>query len=83
MRIHKQLDVAERKNDSSVMADVDGRTRVRSDAYTLIELPVAAAGHGRVVTAIDLGDVVALDVGDLVHGQVTGEGHLGGGGVKD
>ncbi len=44
--------------------------------HTLIKLSVASAGHRRVVTAVDLGDMVTLDVGYLVHGQVTSEGHL-------
>lgn len=44
--------------------------------HTLVELSVASTGHGWVVAAVDLSDVVALDVGDLVHGQVAGKGHL-------
>lgn len=44
--------------------------------HTLVKLSVASAGHGWVITAVDLSDVVALDVGYLVHRQVAGEGHL-------
>lgn len=48
----------------------------QSRTYALIKLPVAPTGHGWVVTAIDLSNMVALDVGDLVHGQITCKGHL-------
>lgn len=44
--------------------------------HTLVKLPVASAGHCWVITAVDLSNVVALDVGDLVHGHVAGKGHL-------
>lgn len=44
--------------------------------HTLVKLPVTSAGHGWVITAVHLSNVVALDVGDLVHGQVAGKGHL-------
>ena len=44
--------------------------------HALVELAIASTGHGWVVTAIHLGDVVTLDVSDLVHGQETGKGHL-------
>lgn len=44
--------------------------------HALVKLSVASAGHGWVIAAVDLSDVVALDVGDLVHGQVAGKGHL-------
>lgn len=44
--------------------------------HTLVKLSVASAGHGRVITPVDLSNVVALDVGYLVHRQVAGEGHL-------
>ena len=50
----------------------------------MVELSVASTSHGRVISAIHLSNVIALDVGDLVHGQVASEGDLeGGGGVKD
>lgn len=44
--------------------------------HTLVKLSVASAGHGWVITAVHFGDVVALYVGYLVHGQVAGKGHL-------
>lgn len=44
--------------------------------HTLVKLSVASAGHGWVITAVHFGDVVALYVGYLVHGQVSGKGHL-------
>lgn len=47
--------------------------------HTLVKLSVASAGHGWVVTAINLSNVVALDVGYLVHCQVAGKGDLKGG----
>lgn len=50
--------------------------------HTLVELSVASAGHGRVITAVHFGDVVALYVGYLVHGQVAGKGHLTEGRLK-
>jgi len=41
----------------------------------LVELAHAALGHGGLVTAVDLCDVVALDVLDgSVHGEPSGEG---------
>ena len=46
------------------------------DTYTLVELPISTPGHGGVVSAVDLRDVVALDVLDLVHGEVSGKRHL-------
>ena len=49
---------------------------VNGQTHTLVELPVAAPGHGRVVPPVHLSDVVALDVGDLVHRQIASEGHL-------
>ena len=48
------------------------------NTYTLVEFPVAPSGHGRVVPAIDLCYVVALDGLDFVHGEVSGKGHLDG-----
>jgi hypothetical protein len=36
--------------------------------YTLIELPIPPPHHGGVVTAVYFGNVVPLDVTDLVHG---------------
>lgn len=36
--------------------------------YALVELSVASTRHGRVVTTIHLGNVVAFYVGYLVHG---------------
>ena len=33
-----------------------------SDTYALVELPVAAARHGRLITAVHAGNVVALIV---------------------
>ena len=47
------------------------------NTHALVELPVAAPGHGRVVPSVHLCDVVALDVGDFVHCQITSKGHLG------
>ena len=41
--------------------------------YTLVKLSVSASAHGRVVSPVDLGDLVPLDVLDLVHGDVSGE----------
>lgn len=49
---------------------------VNSQTHTLVELPVAAPGHGRVVPPVDLSNVVALNVGDLVHRQIASKGHL-------
>lgn len=51
--------------------------------HTLVKLSVAPASHGWVVTAIDLSDMVAFDVGYLVHCQVAGEWDLKGNKVKD
>ena len=51
----------------------DGRS---VGTHTLIELSVATPGHCRVVTAIDLRYVVALDRLDLVHSEVSGERYL-------
>lgn len=53
-----------------------GVNRYMRTTHALVELPVASAGHGWVVTAVDLSDVVALDVGYLVHCQVASKGHL-------
>ena len=50
-------------------------TEHQTDTHTLVELPVAAPGHGWVVAAVHLGDVVPLDIGDFVHGEVAGEGY--------
>lgn len=36
--------------------------------YALIKLSVTSTGHGRVVTPIHFGNVVAFYVGYLVHG---------------
>lgn len=57
--------------------DPQSSTPAAGQTHTLVELPVAAPGHGRVVPPVHLSDVVALDVGDLVHCQVASEGHLG------
>lgn len=46
------------------------------NTHTLVELPVATPGHGRVVSAVHFGDVIALNVGDLVHGQVASKRNL-------
>lgn len=50
--------------------------------HALVEFSVAAASHGRVVSPVHFSYVVAFDVGDLVHGQVSSKGHLAGR-VKD
>lgn len=47
-----------------------------SVTHALVKLSVASAGHGWVVTTIDLCNMVALDVGDFVHGEVAGKGNL-------
>lgn len=44
--------------------------------HALVKLSVASASHGWVITTVHLGNVVALNVGDLVHGQVSSKGHL-------
>ena len=36
--------------------------------YTLVKFSVPPPCHGGVVTAIHLGNVISLDVGNLVHG---------------
>lgn len=36
--------------------------------YTLVEFSVSAPRHRRIVSSVNLGNVVALDVGQLVHG---------------
>lgn len=67
------------------MTNHRGQERARErprTTYTLVKLSVAAACHGWVVTAIDLSDVIALDVCDLVHGQVSCKGNLKGGGLR-
>ena len=46
------------------------------DTYTLVELPVSPPCHGGVVPAVHLCDMVALDILDLVHGEVSGKRHL-------
>lgn len=50
--------------------------------HALVKLSVTSAGHRRVVAAIDLCDVVALDVGYLVHGKIAGKGYLKEGGSR-
>mgnify|MGYP001578908054 CR=1 FL=1 len=47
-------------------------------AHALVELAHATLGHGRLVSTVDLGDVVALDGGVLgaVHGEEAGERDL-------
>lgn len=50
--------------------------------YTLIKLSVTSPGHGWVVTTIDLSNVITLDVGYLVHGQVAGKWYLKEGGSR-
>ena len=51
------------------------KTERQTDTHTLVELPVAAPGHGWVVAAVNFGDVVPLDIGDFVHGEVAGKGY--------
>lgn len=46
------------------------------NTHTLVELSVTAPGHGGVVSAVHLGDVIAFDVRDLVHGQVASKRNL-------
>ena len=50
----------------------------QDQAHALVELAHATLRHGGLITTVDLGDVVALDVGILgtVDGEETGEGHL-------
>lgn len=51
--------------------------------HTLVKLSVASAGHGWVIAAVHFGNVVALYVSYLVHGQITGKRHLTREQVKD
>lgn len=47
-----------------------------SVTHTLVKLSVASTGHGWVVTTIDLGNVVALDVSYFIHCKITGKRYL-------
>lgn len=40
---------------------------------TLIELTVATPSHGGIITTIDLGNVISLNAGYLVHGQIASQ----------
>lgn len=44
--------------------------------HTLVKLSVASASHGWAIATVHFGNVVALYVSDLVHGQVSSKGHL-------
>ena len=43
--------------------------------YALVELAVTSPAHGGVVSSVNFGDLVPLDVLDLVHRHVPGERH--------
>jgi hypothetical protein len=46
------------------------------NTHTLIELSESSSRHGGVVSPVDLSNVVALDVGHLVHGKIASEWNL-------
>lgn len=46
--------------------------------YTLVELPVSAKCHSRLVASVHSVDVVAFDLPDLVHSYIASKGDLGG-----
>ena len=42
-------------------------------SYALVKLAISSTAHGRIVSPINFGDLVSLDVLDLVHGNVSGK----------
>lgn len=47
------------------------RDALERGTHTLVELPVSAPGHGRIVSAVHFGNVVALNVGDFIHREIA------------
>ena len=63
-------------NTQLILRKEGSRENDRRHPYTLVELPVSPSGHGRVVSTINLGNVVSFDLIYFMHGNISCKWHL-------